>query len=148
MFLAADVDAALRKGPSASTCARRLVLRSTGDDGRMIVVEDVFNPQRGLFVTPDYDEAVWRTRRLDPFATVRVGAAASNGFEPVVYPGGRVDVETADGVRPGRLHAGYATLGAISLFARRAVMSGSPRSPELPRSPAPCQGGMTPCPRC
>ena len=115
LFRAADVRGALPHGPASTACARRLVLRATGDAGWFLVIDDQFNPQRGLFVTPDYDEAVWRDERLEPNSRVRVGGLGE-GFEPVVHPGGRVDVESADGVRRGRLHAGAATVGAVSLF--------------------------------
>ena len=58
---------------------------------------------------------VWRAERLEPNSYVRVGALG-DGFQPVVHRGGRLDVETVDGPRRGRLHAGYATLDAVSLF--------------------------------
>ena len=116
LFRPTDVRDALQLGPASATCARRLVLRATGEPGVLLVIEDRFNPQHGLFVTPDYDELVWRQERLEPFSSVRVGAG-SDALEPVVYPGGRVDIETADGIQRGRLHAGYATAGAVSLFA-------------------------------
>jgi hypothetical protein len=115
LFRSVDVHNALALGPASSVCARRLVLRATGADGACLVIDDTFNPERGLFVTAEYDEAVWRTERLEPHSQVRVGAL-TDAFEPVVYPGGRLDVETADGARRGRLHTGYATAGAVSLF--------------------------------
>jgi len=117
LFREADVRAALARGSASTTTARRIVLRPTEEPGRFLVLEDVFNPARGLFVTADYDEATWRDERLDPYATVRVGTAADGSpFEPVVYPGGRLDVETAGGTRRGRLHTGYATVGDVDLF--------------------------------
>ena len=115
LFRPLDVRDALPRGPASTACARRLVLRAAGDAGWFLVIDDQFNPLRGLFMTPDYDEAVWRTERLEPNSRVRVGVLGE-GFEPVVHPGGRVDVETADGARRGRLHAGAATVGAVSLF--------------------------------
>ena len=115
LFRPVDVRDALRLGPASTVCARRLVLRATGEDGALVVIDDAFNPERGLFVTADYDERVWRDERLEPHSRARVGAVGER-FEPVVYPGGRVDVETAAGTRRGRLHAGYATVGAVSLF--------------------------------
>lgn len=115
LFRHVDVHDALGLGPASSVCARRLVLGATGADGAMVVVDDEFNPHHGLFVTADYDEDVWRHERLEPNSTVRVGAAAAT-FEPVVRPGGRVDVETSSGIRHGRLHAGYVTVGDVSLF--------------------------------
>ena len=88
LFRAMDVRTALPVGPSSALCARRLALRATDDDGRLVVVDDVFNPGRGLFVTPEYDEAVWRDERLD--------------------------IESAGVVRRGRLHAGYATIDCVN----------------------------------
>jgi hypothetical protein len=119
LFREDDVRAALAHGSASTSAARRLVLRATDEPGRLLVLEDVFNPARGLFVTPDYDQAAWRAERLEAHAVVRVGAAPDGGdaaFEPVVFPGGRLDVETADGIRRGRLHTGYATVGDVDLF--------------------------------
>ncbi len=117
LFREADVRAAIAMGANATSCARRLVLRATDERGRLLVLEDVFNPARGLFVTPDYDEDVWRAERLAPHALVAAGALHDDGsFEPVVYPGGRLDVDTTDGIRRGRLHAGFATVGDVELF--------------------------------
>jgi hypothetical protein len=119
LFREVDVRAAVAHGSASTSAARRLVLRATDEPGRLLVLEDVFNPARGLFVTPDYDEDTWRDERLSPHAVVRVGAAPEGdgvAFEPVVYPGGRLDVETADGIRRGRLHTGYATVGDVDLF--------------------------------
>src|SRR5262249_20368116 len=75
LFREVDARAAIAQGSASTTTARRLVLRPTEEPGRLLVVEDVFNPARGLFVTPDYDEATWRAERLDPYALVRLGAA-------------------------------------------------------------------------
>ena len=73
-FREVDVQSALAQGRSSSTCARRLVLRGTDDAGVLLVVEDVFNPARGLFVTADYDERTWRDERLSAHALVRLGS--------------------------------------------------------------------------
>ncbi len=116
LFREGDVRAALTMGSASTTCARRLVVRATGDDGAMVVVEDVFNPAHGLFVTSAYDEGTWRDERLAPNTVARVGAASDDSFSPVIHPGARLDVETAAGPRHGRLHVGYATVGAIDLF--------------------------------
>ncbi len=120
LFRESDVGPALTRGRSSSTCARRLVLRATGHAGRLHVIEDVFNPGRGLFVTSDYDEQAWRDERLAPHSLVRVGALEAAGdrarFRPVVYPGGRVDIEVGGSARRGRLHAGYAAIGDLDLF--------------------------------
>ena len=120
LFREADVRLALVRGPSSTACARRLVLRSTEEAGSLLVIEDVFNPARALFVTSDYDEQVWRDERLVPHSVVRVGSVREGddgpGFVPVVYPGGRVDVELSGSARRGHLHAGYATVGTLDLF--------------------------------
>ncbi len=117
LYREGDVRAALTRGSASNAAARRLVLRATDEPGRLHVIEDVFNPNRGLFVTPDYDEDVWREERLAPHAVVAVGSVPDGApFEPVVYPGGRLDVEIAGAVRRGRLHAGFATVGGVELF--------------------------------
>ena len=117
LFRETDVRAALIHGNASTSCARRLVLRATDEPGRLLVLEDVFNPARGLFVTSDYDEDVWRAERLAPHAVVAAGAVHDDGsFEPVIYPGGRLDVDTTDGIRRGRLHAGFVTVGDVELF--------------------------------
>jgi hypothetical protein len=115
LFRAADVATAIPLGTASAVCARRLVLRATGTDATFLVIDDAFNPRHGLFVTPDYDEAVWQTERLEPNSRVRVGALG-DGFEPVVHLGGRVDLDVADRTRRGRLHAGYATVDGVGLF--------------------------------
>ena len=122
LFREVDVQSALAQGRSSSTCARRLVLRGTDDAGVLLVVEDVFNPARGLFVTADYDERTWRDERLGAHAVVRLGSIRDGagdgapGFVPLIYPGGRVDVESAGTLRRGSLHAGYALVGGTELF--------------------------------
>jgi hypothetical protein len=51
---------------------------------------------------------------------VRVGSMVAGrdgaGFEPVIYPGGRLDVETVDGVVQGKLHVGFVVLGDKDVF--------------------------------
>lgn len=112
-----DVGASVPRGQASTSAARRLVLRATDEPGVLQVIEDVFNPAGGLFVTPDYDEQTFRRERLDPHALVRIGSANGERFEPVLYPGGRLDVETAGAVRRGRLHVGFAVVGDRDLFA-------------------------------
>lgn len=121
LFAPRDVHAAVARGRRSSVCARQLVVRTAGPDGVVHVLEDVFNPQRGFFVTPDYDEAVWATERLTSHTRARLGAQAppgpDGGFEPVLYPGGRVDVEVDGVARPGYLHLGFALVGDEDVFA-------------------------------
>jgi hypothetical protein len=120
LFREHDVRAAVSRGHASSTCARRLVLMSTGD-GMFQVMEDVFNPVGGYFVTADYSEETWRTvDRLPGHAVVRVGSIieseAGESFDPVVYPGGRVDFELGGRPIRGRLHLGFAMLSDIDIF--------------------------------
>ncbi len=118
LFREGDVRAALTRGGSATSCARRIVLRST-DRGGLLVLEDVFNPRGGYFVTREYDEATWRDERLPAHALVWIGSAGPRSeaaFEPVLYPGGRVDAEVDGVVREGRLHLGFVLLDDIDVF--------------------------------
>jgi hypothetical protein len=119
LFREQDVRAAISRGHPASTCARQLVVRALGE-GRFQVIEDTFNPKGGYFVTAEYSADTWRDHdRLEPHAVVRVGSIASGdpaSFEPVLYPGGRVDVETAGVAAPGRLHLGFAMLSELDVF--------------------------------
>ena len=114
LFRPEDVDAALRGGGRSTATARLLVVRTTAEPGVVHVLEDVFNPDRGLFVTPDYDEGVWRSERLAGHDRVRLGSLGPDGFEPVLYAGGRVDTAV-----PGRLHLGRARLDGAEVFAPR-----------------------------
>jgi hypothetical protein len=117
LFRETDVQAAVARGHMSDTCARRLVLRATDEPGVFGVMEDVFNPRGGYFVTALYDEQTWRTNdRFGGHTLVRAGAISTNAFEPVLYPGGRVDFETGGRVREGRLHLGFATLDDYDLF--------------------------------
>jgi hypothetical protein len=120
LFRAADVRGALDRGRASDVCARRVVVRTTGDAGRLHVIEDVFNPRRGLFVTAAYDESVWRVERLESHDVVRLGSIAPADppvLEAVLYPGGRVDAEVAGRLREGRLHLGFALVGEEDTFA-------------------------------
>ncbi|HEX7132920.1 MAG TPA: hypothetical protein VF228_10105 [Iamia sp.] len=120
LFRLADVPAALPRGRRSTVCARQIVVRTT-TAGVVHVLQDVFNPQRGFFVTPDYDEAVWATERLASHDRVRLGSSPSgvpdDAIEPALYPGGRVDVEVDGTLRPGRLHLGFALIGGEDVFA-------------------------------
>ena len=120
LFPEAEVRAALTRGHTSSTCARRLVLRALGE-GRFRVLEDTFNPSGGYFVTAQYSAETWRDHdRLEPHAVVRVGSIAADDegppFEPILYPAGRVDVEIAGQASRGRLHLGFAMLGELDVF--------------------------------
>jgi hypothetical protein len=123
LFRAADVRAALARGDASDVCARRVVLRTTDRPGWLHVIEDVFNPRRGLFVTAEYDETVWHLERLESHDLVRVGSIdprATDGpgtLEPVLYPGARVDVEVGGEAREGRLHLGFVLVGSEDTFA-------------------------------
>ena len=121
LFRERDAEAAVRRGAQSTTAARRLVLRA-GDPPWLRVIEDLFNPHRGYFVTSDYDEHRWRAERLESHQQVQVGSViAGDGhegdrLEPVLIPGARVDVCTAAGVVQGRLHLGFAMLADDDVF--------------------------------
>jgi len=120
LFLPDDVRAAVTRGAASAAVARQVVLRATDEPGLLHVLEDVFNPRRGLFVTPGYDEATWASERLASHARVRLGALGGTpdgALEPALYPGGRVDVADAAGAREGRLHLGFALIGDEDVFA-------------------------------
>lgn len=121
LFRENDVAAASARGPKSTSCARRLTLRAAGD-GTFQVLEDVFNPSGGYFVTSDYDEDVWRSDRLRPHALVRVGSVAGGSFTPTLFLGGRVDIEIDSVPREGRLHLGFAVLGDVDLFTDKGVV--------------------------
>lgn len=119
LFPEREVAAAVQRGDRSTSTARRLVLRA--EDGSLSrVIEDVFNPHRGYFVTSDYDERLWRSERLESHALVEVGSATgtptADGLEPVLVPGARVDVRTDRGVVRGRLHLGFAILANDDVF--------------------------------
>jgi hypothetical protein len=124
LFKEDDVATAAERGPSATTCVRRVELRSSDAPGAFQVIEDVFNPLGGYFVTADYDDATWRRDRLPGHAIVRPGSIVPEGAEarldPVLHLGGRVDVEVDGDLRIGRLHLGWATLDGVDLFERAA----------------------------
>ena len=123
LFLERDARAAVARGHTSSTCARRLVLRARGD-GTFQVIEDVFNPGGGYIVTAEYSQETWRSsERLPSHTIVRVGSTIEGAtgaevlFEPIVYPGGRIDLEVAGQPTRGRLHLGFAMLGDLGIFA-------------------------------
>ena len=122
LYVPDSVRVAIARGRAAAGCARELVLRTTAEPGVLRVVQDLYDPQRGFFVTAEYDKATWATERLDGHSRVRVGALDPQGgvLEPFLYPGGRVDVESAGRVREGRLHLGFAVLGDEDLFSATA----------------------------
>jgi hypothetical protein len=120
LFREHDVWAAVSRGNTSSTCARRLVLWCVGE-GTFQVMQDAFNPNGGYFVTAEYSEETWRTSdRLPGHAVVRVGSvtesATGQSFQPVVYPGGRADFEVGGRPIPGRLHVGFAMLSDVDIF--------------------------------
>lgn len=122
LFREHDAREAVSRGHVSSTCARRLVLTCTGD-AVFQVIEDVFNPSGGYFVTAEYSEETWRAEdRLPGHAVVRIGSIVEDeggpSFDPVVYPGGRVDFEAGGRQIRGRLHLGFAMLSDIDIFVR------------------------------
>jgi hypothetical protein len=120
LFREQDVRAAILRGSRSTTAARRLVLRAD-EAPTFRVIEDVFNPDRGYFVTSGYDERVWRSERLDSHQLVGVGwllgDSDADDVEPVLVPGSRVDVRTDAGAMRGRLHLGFAMLAEDDVFA-------------------------------
>ena len=128
LFRESDVHAAMDRGHQSSACARRLVLRRRGEPGTFQVVEDVFNPAGGYFVTDQYDEEMWRTEdRLPAHALVRAGSItekrSGRSFEPVLHIGGRADFELEGELFTGRLHLGYLMVGDDDVFAKRGPTS-------------------------
>ncbi len=120
LFRDNDVRAALSRGHTATTCARRLVLRALGG-ARFRLIEDSFNPSGGYFVTAEYSADTWRDHdRIDGHAIVRVGSITGGdseaSLEPVLYPAGRVDFEIGGRASRGLLHLGFAMLGDIDIF--------------------------------
>lgn len=120
LFRETDVRAALPRGQASDRCARELVLRGV-EAPALKVIEDVFNPRGGLFVTREYDEETWAADRFASHTTIVVGAATDGPtgarFDPVLYPGARVDFQVDDRVIRGRLHVGSVMLGDVDVFA-------------------------------
>lgn len=121
LFRPEDVRSAAGRGRRSDVCARELVLRAAGEPGTFRVVDDVFNPRGGLFVSAAYDHSVWAAERLPGHVTVAVGSLVdgSDGpvLEPVLYQGARVDVAVGDEVRTGRLHLGWVVVAGIEVDA-------------------------------
>lgn len=121
LFRPEDVHAGLTRGAASQVCARLLVLRTDAEaDGPLQVLEDLFNPQHGLFVTADYDQSIWEKERLTGHAKVRVGSLVENDgdhrFEPLIYPGARVDIDVDNHIRVGTLLLGFAMVGDEDVF--------------------------------
>lgn len=124
LFREADVRAAAARGRRSDTAPRTLVLRCVAAD-ELAVVEDVFNPRGGYFVTRDYDVTTWEAERFASHERIRVGALIAGPddgpdgerFEPVLYLGGRVDFGRGGRYVRGRLHAGMVMLGDNDVFA-------------------------------
>ena len=118
LFRESQARAAVARGKQAANCARRVVLvHEAGTVYR--VLEDVFNPFSGYFVTPEYDHQTWERERLEPHCLVEVGSAETAPaavFEPVLFRGGRFDVKVADTIRAGKLHVGFLLLGDMDVF--------------------------------
>jgi len=124
LFRERDVHAAIDLGHRSSSCARRVVLAADGPDGSFRVIEDVFNPAGGYFVTGEYDQATWEQHDRLPAHTIvrpgsRTAAARDESFAPVLHVGGRVDFEREEMLTEGRLHLGYAMVGDVDVFAKR-----------------------------
>lgn len=121
LFRPADVRAGISRGRRSDTCARMLVARTTAEPGVVRVLDDVFNPRGGLFVTGDYDESVWRRDALASHAAVRFGSIIEGpgepSLEPMLYPGARLDVADGDDLVAGRLPLGFVVLDDQDLFA-------------------------------
>ncbi len=101
-----------------------MVLLGLEQPGRFRVIEDVFNPAGGYFVTGHYDEDTWRSRdRLPAHAVVSVGSITrgetGESFTPVLYAGGRADFELDGKWLEGLLHVGYVTMGDDDVFSEK-----------------------------
>ncbi len=121
LFRPSDVRAAAGRGRLSDVCAREVVLLATSAPGTFRVVDDEFNPRGGLFVSAEYDPAVWATERLDGHSSIELGSLASGAegpLEPVLRRGARVDVVTGGRVLVGRLHLGWAAIDDLDAFAR------------------------------
>lgn len=117
LFTENDVRAAIPRGHRSTACARRLVMLARDEPGAFQVIDDVYNPAGGYFVTPTYDQETWRRDRLPAHALVRVGSMGGPTFEPVLYVGGRMDFEVEGAPHQGLLHLGYVLVGDEDVFA-------------------------------
>lgn len=122
LFRAADVRAGIEQGSRSDSCARSLVLRCR-EPGLLQVIDDVFNPRGGYFVTREYDGSTWEAERFQSHDVVRIGALSDGAdgpsFEPVLYLGGRADVEKGGAQSRGALHIGFVMLDGVDVFAGR-----------------------------
>ncbi|UDY35683.1 hypothetical protein [Dermatobacter hominis] len=119
LFRPGDVRAASGRGRLSDVCARQLVVLATSTPGTFRVVDDVFNPRGGLFVSAEYDLSVWSSERLDSHSAARLGSLAgadADSLEPVLRRGARVDVVAAERTMPGRLRLGWATVDDVDAF--------------------------------
>ena len=120
LFREGDVRTVMARGRRSDSAARTLVLRSEGGS-RLRVIEDVFNPRGGYFVTREYDATTWAEERFASHELIRVGALTDTEdgerFEPTLYAGGRLDVERGSRYVHGHLHVGVVMLGSIDVFA-------------------------------
>lgn len=126
LFMESEVQSALRRGQQAQHCARRLTLVVTEQAGVLSVVTDEFNPNKAYFLTSQYDHDVWRAQDMLPsHSLVRLGSIRNSGgsvsFDPIVYPGGRVDFEVDGQPINGKLHLGYAVLGGEDIFRQNII---------------------------
>lgn len=118
LFRPDDVASVLGRGARSDVCAREITCVATDDPGVVRVVTDRFNPRHGLFVTADYDESTWSAERVVANGLVRLGAAGVAGqLQPLIRPGGRLDVELDGRVSEGRLHVGAVLLDGEDVFA-------------------------------
>ena len=119
LFRPADVRAASGRGRLSDVCARQLVVLATSTPGTFRVVDDVFNPRGGLFVSAEYDMSVWSAERLDSNSSARLGSLAgadADSLEPVLRRGARVDVVAGERTLPGRLRLGWAAIDDVDAF--------------------------------
>jgi hypothetical protein len=120
LFRPVDVHAGLTRGIVSEVCARQLVLRTTDEPGRFQVLDDLFNPRHGFFVSGAYDQTTWKRERLLGHQRVELGSmvddAGTSRFELALYPGGRVDARVDGDVRLGTLLLGFATFGDEDVF--------------------------------
>jgi hypothetical protein len=119
LFRPVDVRYGLARGIESDTVARSLQVRSTASPGTVRVVDDRFNPRRGLYVSGEYDSSVFEQERLESNVLVRVGRLAGDGLEPRIEPGARFDVDRGDGPEAGRLAVGYVVVDGVDLFTIR-----------------------------
>lgn len=120
LFRSDQVRSAIGRDGRSDAAARSLTLRSIDAD-RLRVIDDVFNPRGGFFVTGEYDASSWEAERVASHDVIRIGAVTLVGgeerFEPVVHLGARLDVERDAQNLRGHLHVGLVMLGGNDVFA-------------------------------